>query len=101
MLRRIALASAAAIGALGLGLAHAGTAGAATYVVCGYGSSVPIVGGGTCMTLDDAIAAAQATPDERSTIQMLPGTYCPIDLEGTFGFPIRFVGVGVAGEDLT
>jgi hypothetical protein len=36
---------------------------------------------------------------EADTIQMLPGSYCPIDLEGTFAQPIKFIGVGIAGID--
>jgi hypothetical protein len=99
--RRLAVVVVTGLATLGLSLAYAGKAAAATYTVCGYGSVVPIIGGGSCMTLDDAIAAAKATPDDRHTIQMLPGAYCPIDLEGTFGFPIKFVGVGVAAEDLS
>lgn len=96
MLRRIATVGAIAIAALGLGLAHTGSASAATYTVCGIGVVVPVPGGGNCMTLPDAITAAQATP-EADTIRMLPGTYCPIDLEGAMQQPIRFVGVGIAG----
>ncbi|HEY8029287.1 MAG TPA: IPT/TIG domain-containing protein [Gaiellaceae bacterium] len=100
MLRRLAVVVATGLAAAGFGLAHAGNAGAATYTVCGFGSVVPILGGGSCMTLDDAIAAAQLTP-EADTIRMLPGSYCPIDLEGTFAQPVRFVGVGFAGVDLS
>jgi IPT/TIG domain len=95
MLRRLAVV---AVAGLGLGFAHSGPAGAAVYTVCGYGVTVPHLGGGSCMTMATAIADAQATP-EADTIQMLPGTYCPIDLEGTFAQPIKFVGVGFAGVD--
>lgn len=96
MLRRIALAGAVAIAALGFGLVHTGSSAAATYTVCGEGDVEAIPGGGSCMTLSDAIAAAQGT-SEADVIRMLPGTYCPIDLEGTFAQPIKFMGIGIAG----
>src|SRR5437588_5346919 len=100
MVRRLAVVVVSGLAALGFGLAHAGSAGAATYTVCGFGTLGPVPGGGSCLSMATAIADAQATP-EADTIQMLPGSYCPIDLEGTFAQPIRFVGVGLAGIDLS
>jgi hypothetical protein len=81
--------------AAGLGLAH--RASADTYRVCGYGVTV----GGipdTCMTMSAALSAAEASsgPD---TIEMFPGTYCPIDIETNVYSPIHFVGVGLAAVD--
>jgi hypothetical protein len=95
---KIAVLCVTVVAAAGFGLAHASSADAATYTVCGYGVVVPIPGGGSCMSLPDAITAAQASSGA-DTIQMLPGDYCPIDLEGNFYSPIKFVGVGYAGVD--
>jgi hypothetical protein len=100
LLRRVAVVTVVGVAALGFGLAHAGSAQAATYTVCGYGVIVPIPGGGSCMSLPEAITAAQ-TSSGADTIRMLPGDYCPIDLEGNFFSPIKFVGVGFAGVDVS
>ena len=87
------------IAVLGFALAHAGSAAAQTYVACGYGTTVALgSGGSSCMSLPDAISAAESHFGN-DTIQMLPGTYCPIDLEGNLFDGIDFVGVGLAGID--
>lgn len=85
----------AVLAAVGLGLAHRASAG--TYQVCGYGETV---GGipNTCMTMSQALTAAAASFGG-DTIEMFPGTYCPIDIESNVYSGITFEGVGLAGVD--
>jgi hypothetical protein len=82
--------------AAGLGLAH--RASADTYRVCGYGVTVVGVPEDTCMTMSAALSAAEASSGS-DTIEMFPGTYCPIDIETNVYSPIHFVGVGLAAVD--
>ena len=99
--QKLAVVAATVFAALGFGLVHAGAAQAQTYVVCGYGTAFTLgSGGSSCTTLAAAVTAAEATFGA-DTIDMLPGTYCPIDLEGSIFSPIAFVGVGLAGLDLS
>ncbi len=101
LVRRLAVVAATALAALGFGLVHARAAQANTYVVCGYGTAYTLgSGGSSCMTLSAAVTAAEGTFGS-DTIDMLPGTYCPVDLEGSLNSPISFVGVGIAGLDLS
>jgi uncharacterized repeat protein (TIGR01451 family) len=75
-------------------LADARTASADTFKACGR-SGVAAGNGVTCSTLADALQAAVASfgPD---TIELFPGSYCPVDIEGEVG-NITIRGIGVAG----
>ncbi len=91
-LRRFAAALVLATGAIGF--AHVHAASAATFQACGR-SGVANGGGVSCMTLSAAIAAAQAT-NGSDTIELFPGSYCPIAItDETGGITIR--GIGLAG----
>ena len=91
-LRRFAVALVLVVGAIGFADAH--TASAATFQACGR-SGVANGGGVSCMTLSAAITAAQATngPD---TIELFPGSYCPISITDETG-GITIQGIGLAG----
>ncbi len=91
-LRRVAIALVLAVGAVGLANVH--TAAADTFRVCGR-SGVANAGGVSCMTLSAAITAAQASfgPD---TIELFPGSYCPISVTDETG-GITIQGIGLAG----
>ena len=90
---------AAPAGALSTVESVAGPTDPATFVACGYG----ILAAGTspsCLSLPDAITAALAT-NENATIEMEPGSYCPIDLSGqTIFHNLTFVGIGIGSVDV-
>jgi hypothetical protein len=100
LVRRLAVVAATALAALGFGLAHAGSAQADTYVACGFGSVYPVAGNQTlsCLSLQAAVDAAKSTFGS-DTIYLMPGSYCPVNLQGNFYSPINFVGVGLSGVD--
>lgn len=96
-LLRIVLVVALALfigGARGSSVAHADPQGS-VYRACGWEVTIGGEGSPPCMSLPDAIAAAAADPGS-DTIEMYPGSYCPIDLTGSDG-PITFTGIGAAG----
>jgi uncharacterized repeat protein (TIGR01451 family) len=91
-LARFAVALVLVAGTIGFADAHA--ASADVFRACGR-SGVANGGGVSCMTLSAAITAAQATngPD---TIELFPGSYCPIAIADETG-GITIQGMGLAG----
>lgn len=77
--------------AAGLGWARA--AHADTYTVCGYSYSAGGSQPDNCMSLPTAISDAVASQGA-DTINMLPGDYCPFDIEQNLNSPVTFKGVG-------
>ena len=81
----------------GVGKARAVDNTSGVYLACGYGESEGAPGSSptTCMSLPDAITAADAF-DGPATVELMPGTYCPIDIpKSTFDLLVE--GVGMAG----
>ena len=92
------LALALGLGCVALGAPAAEAAGPTdptTFVACGYVSHSTV---SDCMTLPAALAAATANIGASagpSTIMLLPGLYCPIDIPKTY-HQLSIVGAGAA-----
>jgi hypothetical protein len=88
--------------AVALSAAPAGASASGVFVACGYGGAVdlPVSVGSGCMSLPDAVIAAEASGNAgtNATIEMMPGTYCPIDIPSAFD-NLTFEGIGISGAD--